>query len=254
MEIDPSGNDKSKSSKKVGQFKIGKMLAEESNESLSNIGNLNKKSSDIAITKKNEKGKLSSDNLINGLISANSKSLDKFIRIHQDKVYSIAYWMLNNLQVLDDVVTTSFREFFARINQSDSNRTLNYLYQITLDLCAEQNSQLKNRSFYYLTPFPPLFGQEGDPLFDFFSKENSQIEYSKIKGEITDSIELSLKNLDDDLKAPIILHDLHSMSKADMAEVLGLELSTAKVRLYRGRTNLLKILKEGTMNRVPDKK
>ena len=51
-----------------------------------------------------------------------------------------------------------------------------------------------------------------------------------------------LDDLSDSYRAVILLHDLHSLSAKQIAELLGVRVGTVKIRLHRARRRLEKAL------------
>ncbi len=51
--------------------------------------------------------------------------------------------------------------------------------------------------------------------------------------------------LPDDYRAVILLHDAYGLSSGEIAEILGVSVATAKIRIHRGRARLRTALQEG---------
>ena len=129
--------------------------------------------------------------------------------------------------VADDLV----QETFVRAGEKysdlrDSSRLSAWIFKIAWNLCNDHF----NRASYKKT----------DEFHDHISKVRilEHIEHKQMEECIHDKME----RLPDKYKLPLMLFDLEGFTHAEIADILGVSVENAKVRLHRGRKELKKIL------------
>lgn len=65
------------------------------------------------------------------------------------------------------------------------------------------------------------------------------------QAQMSECVQGFVDDLPDDYRAAILLHDAQGLSSRDIAEVLGVSVATAKIRIHRGRVRLRTALGEG---------
>jgi len=65
------------------------------------------------------------------------------------------------------------------------------------------------------------------------------------QAEMSDCVRGLVDELPDDYRAAVLLHDAHGLSGREIAELLGVSVATAKIRIHRGRGRLRTALQEG---------
>jgi len=64
------------------------------------------------------------------------------------------------------------------------------------------------------------------------------------QAEMTDCVQQFVLNLPETLRTPLILHDMEGLTNAQIAQVLGVSLEAAKMRLHRARARLRQMMEE----------
>jgi RNA polymerase sigma-70 factor (ECF subfamily) len=65
------------------------------------------------------------------------------------------------------------------------------------------------------------------------------------QAQMSECVRGFVDELPDDYRAAILLHDAHGLSSREIAEILGVSVATAKIRIHRGRARLRAALGEG---------
>lgn len=86
--------------------------------------------------------------------------------------------------------------------------------------------------------------EDHDPQGGLKDPTRPSTEQIVIQKEMRDCINEHIDNLSPEYKIVIILSELEGMSNKEIAEILGISLDNAKVRLHRARTKLKVILNE----------
>jgi RNA polymerase sigma-70 factor (ECF subfamily) len=154
-------------------------------------------------------------------------------------VYNLAYRMSNNSHEAEDISQEAFLRAYqslARFNPSYKFST--WLYQITLNIVRDKFKKKEIDSVSLDTPietddsefYPQPADSTNNPEQIITQQEDAQIIQKAI-------LSLPLK-----YREVIILRHLQDLSYIEIANILKLPQGTVKVRLYRAREQLRKIL------------
>ena len=70
------------------------------------------------------------------------------------------------------------------------------------------------------------------------------VEQAARQAEMTDCVQQFVLSLPETLRTPLILHDMEGLTNAQIAQVLGVSLEAAKMRLHRARAGLRQMMEE----------
>ena len=70
------------------------------------------------------------------------------------------------------------------------------------------------------------------------------VEQAARQAEMTDCVQRFVLSLPETLRTPLILHDMEGLTNAQIAQVLGVSLEAAKMRLHRARAGLRDMMEE----------
>jgi len=70
------------------------------------------------------------------------------------------------------------------------------------------------------------------------------VEQTARQAEMTDCVQQFVLSLPETLRTPLILHDMEGLTNAQIAQVLGVSLEAAKMRLHRARAGLRGMMEE----------
>jgi len=70
------------------------------------------------------------------------------------------------------------------------------------------------------------------------------VEQAARQAEMTDCVQQFVLSLTETLRTPLILHDMEGLTNAQIAQVLGVSLEAAKMRLHRARARLRQMMEE----------
>lgn len=154
-----------------------------------------------------------------------------------------AYRMMGNWDEAWDVTQEAFLKVFLSIGKFDKKTNFSgWLYRIVNNQSLDQ---LRKR------------GREIDidGIQSLSSGSGKNPEDIVIKREREKFIQKCLQELSDMQRACLILRDFEGYSCDEIAQILGIEKSTVRVHLHRGRENLKKVInqkqKEGKTDEMP---
>ncbi len=152
--------------------------------------------------------------------------LEDIFRSDSAGVYTIARRVLGNDADSEDVTQTSFiRAFTARSSLRDPHRTRPWLFRIAY---REAIAVLRRRR--ELPTSPAVMVQRLDP--------EPGPEASAVATETALRVRQAIESLPAGLAAAVVLRDLQGLPMAEVAQVLGVGVSAAKMRVHRARTRL----------------
>ncbi len=162
-----------------------------------------------------------------GVVS-DSQWLEHIFRANCAGVYTIARRVLRSDADSEDVTQTSFiRALSARSSLRDPERTRPWLLRIAY---REAIAVLRRRRDLPTDPgaLPQPRDTEPGP------------EECAMSEATAERVRKAIEALPGGLAAAVVLRDLHGLPMSEVAEILGVGLSAAKMRVHRGRT-LLKV-------------
>lgn len=157
--------------------------------------------------------------------------VERLFRGHIDAVFNVAYRVLWNRADAEDAVQAAFVKAFTRIDQlADAERERPWLLQIAY---REAIAIVRRRRALPVDP------SELPEMVDQRSPEDSAV-----SGEVVRMINAALLELQEQERMAVVLRDIEELSMAQVAEVLDIGLSAAKMRVHRGRQSLRLILEK----------
>jgi len=177
--------------------------------------------------------------IIESCLLGNTQVFSRLIDNYKNMIYNLAYRMSNNPQEAEDISQETFLRAYqslARFNPSYKFST--WLYQITLNIIRDR---FKKKELNYVSLDTPIetgdsefYPQPGDstnnPEQIIAQKENIQV------------IQQAIYSLPLKYREVIVLRHLQDLSYIEISNILKLPSGTVKIRLYRAREQLKKIL------------
>ena len=157
---------------------------------------------------------------------------------YQDRVNHYIHGLVRNREEAEDLTQETFlRALRAENSLRDPEAVRGWLYRIATNVCLDRLRQRK-------------------PQFSIDSEEGtthvtSKVSVGPLAAEITERKETSacvhrcLDYLPDNYRAVILLHEGHSLTAVEIADLLGLTVATVKIRLHRARRKLQKVMERG---------
>lgn len=147
-------------------------------------------------------------------------------REHVDAVFNVAFRSLWNRADSEDVVQATFVKAFTKLDQlEDHERVRPWLLQIAY---REAIAVIRSRRDLPVDPaeMPEAVSLSQGPAD------------AAVCADIAAKISLALSNLDADERMAVVLRDVEELPMREVAEVLGVGHSAAKMRVHRGRQSL----------------
>jgi RNA polymerase sigma factor (sigma-70 family) len=162
-----------------------------------------------------------------------SKDFNKIYEALFPIIFRVAYRVVGTADIAEDVVHEAFIKYYERheplpdLDQTKywlirvvKNLSLNYAKKRTREKKAYE--RFKNNSFRH-----PETGEE-----------------ITLKKEMTATVKEALDMLPENLRMVLVLKEYADLNYKEIGSILGISEGNVKVRVFRGREKLLKILKE----------
>jgi len=157
---------------------------------------------------------------------------------YHDRIYRYALGLVKSPAEAEDLTQDTFlRAYRHGDSLRDPEAVRGWLYRIATHLCLDRLRQRK--------PLISLDSEEDeDRVEPPVSNSPSPLEISERK-ETSACIQRCLDFLPDKYRAVILLHEAHSLTAPEIADLLGVTLTTVKIRLHRARRQLQRVMERG---------
>jgi RNA polymerase sigma-70 factor (ECF subfamily) len=157
---------------------------------------------------------------------------------YHDRIYRYVLSLVKNPAEAEDLTQDTF---LRAHRHGDSLRNpeavRGWLYRIATHLCLDRLRQRK--------PLVSLDSEDSDErVVPLASESPSPLEISERK-ETSACVQSCLDFLPDKYRAVILLYEAHSLTAPEIAALLGLTLTTVKIRLHRARRKLHQVMECG---------
>jgi RNA polymerase sigma factor (sigma-70 family) len=162
----------------------------------------------------------------------------KLVELYQDNVYGVALRMMRNAEAAADVAQDAFIKAFRGLGKFESrSRFATWLYRITVNVCYDRlsrNPQVQEMALEDLAAhgLEPAAGPAWNDEEDLELLQGAQ------------AFEEALAELSDTYRLPFILRQVEDLSYGEIAGVLEITETNAKVRVHRAREAIVASLKK----------
>jgi len=157
---------------------------------------------------------------------------------YHDRIYRYVLRLVKNPAEAEDLTQDTFLRAYRRGDSlRDPEAVRGWLYRIATHVCIDR---LRQRQ-----PLISLDSEKGgDRIMPPISEPPSPLDFSERK-ETSACVQRCLDFLPDKSRAIILLHEAHSLTAREIADLLGVTLTTVKIRLHRARRKLQQVMECG---------
>jgi RNA polymerase sigma-70 factor (ECF subfamily) len=177
---------------------------------------------------------------VNGDMLPAGEAIDagQLFDVYHDRIYRYVLRMVKNPAEAEDLTQDTFlRAYRGHESLRDPQAVRGWLYRIATHACLDRLRQRKPQVSIDT-------GEGADRVNAVVSKSPSVLEITERK-ETSACVQRCLDFLPDSYRAVILLHEAHSLTAAEIAELLGVTVTTVKIRLHRARRKLQRIMEYG---------
>ncbi|CAM4491677.1 RNA polymerase sigma factor SigW [Paenibacillus tarimensis] len=172
-------------------------------------------------------------------LKGDQRAFAEIVGLYQDKLYHMAYRMLNNRQEAEDAVQDTFLRVYKNLDRYDENMKFStWIYRIATNLCIDR---LRKRKPSYSLDAESN-EHEGLDGYSMIPSDNRTPESETLLSEVQQTIHKAIDTLPAKYKTVMILRYLQELSLQEIGDVLDMPVTTVKTRVHRGREFLRKRL------------
>ena len=159
----------------------------------------------------------------------------QIVETYQTPVYNLAYRMLGNANDAEDAAQETFLRSYAQLKKFHADQKFaTWLLSIDAHYCIDR---LRRRRFLWLSL------EEGQ-LIDTLTSDDPELDDGLLRQEGQQQIEKLLERLTPPNRLVVVLRYWHDQSIEEIAQTTGDSISAVKVKLYRARQALAKVLQD----------
>jgi len=164
------------------------------------------------------------------------EAFEELMRRHQHRVFAVAGGILRKREDVEDIAQQAFVKAFFSLKRFDQRSAFStWLYKITVNECWDMLRKKKVRPLVYESD---LSEEQARQVIASEEKVNVGPDVSE-RLEAREQVNRLLDVLDERDRWMLILKEVEGFSIEEIAETLGLNSNTVKVRLFRARRRIV---------------
>lgn len=167
------------------------------------------------------------DRLVRRAQRGDKRAFEELFTAHQHRLFTLAARELGSAADADDAVQEALIRAWKALPRFRGDASFStWLYRICLNAISDQRARRARGS--------------GTPLDDV--AEPADPRDAILERELSGDLQRALAALDETYRTAVILYDVLGRSYAEIGDVLGVPEGTVKSRIFRGRTELARLL------------
>lgn len=166
-------------------------------------------------------------------MQATADTLDAgtLFELHRDRIYRYTLHLVRDTTEAEDLTQETFlRAHRCRESLHDPGVVVSWLYRIATNVCLDRLRQRK-------LPVSLSDEEAANRIASIASLSPSALQAAERK-ETSECVQQCLKFLPDKYRAVLLLHEVYSLTVAEIAALLDLNLTAVKMRLHRAHRML----------------
>jgi RNA polymerase sigma-70 factor (ECF subfamily) len=174
--------------------------------------------------------------LVDQVLAGDKQAYERLVNLYKRQVFNLAYRMTMNRDTAQDLSQETFIRAYTNLHRYNSDMSfLNWLYTICLNLT--RNYLKKKREVLTDTVYDSADIGRQDTIDGGHLPEHQIMQQQE--GKV---LQKAILELPEDLRETVILRYLQELPFDVIARTLGLSLSAAKMRTYRGLEKLRELM------------
>lgn len=183
--------------------------------------------------------------LVLALRDGGEGAFDAFVERFGPMIWAFGLRMCGHREDAQDVFQETLVKVFMALRTLENPDALRtWLWRVVANECRMSRRGPRDPSRSVALDSLGL-GAESDVAYDPPDTGAETPEDAVLRGETRDRIEAALGNLPPPYRIIVLLRDFEGLTTEEVAEVLGISVTNAKVRLHRARMALRRILEAG---------
>jgi RNA polymerase sigma-70 factor (ECF subfamily) len=169
-------------------------------------------------------------------------AFELLVQRHQHRVFAVARGILKRHEDVEDIAQQVFVKAYFSLKRFDQRAAFStWLYKITVNECWDLLRKKKARPLVYEADF----SEEQSRQYSAPERETSSVPDTGDRMAMRQRVETMLAQLDERDRAMLVLKEVEGFSVDEIAESMGLNANTVKVRLFRARRRLVDFSRRG---------
>jgi RNA polymerase sigma-70 factor (ECF subfamily) len=173
--------------------------------------------------------------IIARVLNGDRQAYALLVNEYKDQIFNLAYRMTGSHEDADDLSQDTFLRAYKNLKRFDKEkRFFTWLYTISVNLIRNRlKKNIKNLSH----------SAAENPAMDIAEPDNTNTpEQAMIHAQRIHHLNMCLQKLPGDLREAVVLRFYQELSFENITEILGISLSAAKMRVYRGLEKLREVM------------
>jgi RNA polymerase sigma-70 factor, ECF subfamily len=163
-------------------------------------------------------------------------AFEALVQRHQHRVFAVARAILKRQEDVEDIAQQVFVKAYFSLKRFDQRAAFStWLYKITVNECWDVLRKRKARPLVYEADF----SEEQARQYSAPEREASKAPDTSDRMALREQLEKMLGQLDKRDRAMLVLKEVEGFSVEEIAESMGLNANTVKVRLFRARRRII---------------
>jgi RNA polymerase sigma-70 factor, ECF subfamily len=164
------------------------------------------------------------------------EAFEVLVRRHQYRVFAVARGILKRQEDVEDIAQQVFVKAYFSLKRFDQRAAFStWLYKITVNECWDLLRKRKARPLVYEADF----SEEQSRQFSASEQRADTGPDTSERMAMRQRLDAMLEQLDERDRAMLILKEVEGFSVEEIADSLGLNANTVKVRLFRARRRVV---------------
>lgn len=175
---------------------------------------------------------------------------EELVRLHQHRVLAVVGGILRGSEDVEDVAQQALAKAYFSIKRFDLRSAFGtWLYKIAVNECWDYLRKKKVRRLVYEADLSEEQVRKLDALPEHDYGSPSHLEDTPKRLEQRQLLDRLLAELDDKDQLMLVMKEVEGFSVEEIGEVLGLNVNTVKVRLFRARGRLVEMYRKRMQKR-----
>lgn len=173
------------------------------------------------------------------------QALEELVRFYQDRVYRLAYGLLQDPEDALDVT----QEAFLRVHQSigrfaGKSAFFTWLYRIVVNLCHDtRRKKARRRHEFSLDQAIEEREEAGDPPLELADPQGIGPDEASADLELEMKVREAMESLPDKHRTTLLLREVEGLSYEEIAEATDVNIGTVMSRLHYARKRMQEMLR-----------